>query len=88
MKIISPRTRDISSSSFPPLPWPSFGCPYLPVILLKSRGWLTVLCHFCETGLQLGNGLLKPFGLSTDNFNMVKDESTGGYNVQFNQTKK
>ncbi|KAL1303515.1 hypothetical protein AAFC00_006890 [Neodothiora populina] len=33
----------------------------------------------------LGNSLLKPFGLNTDNFQFVKDERTGGYNMNFDQ---
>ncbi|TWU79061.1 hypothetical protein ED733_008601 [Metarhizium rileyi] len=32
---------------------------------------------------NLGDGILKPFGLSTSNFQMVKDEKTGGYSMNF-----
>ena len=34
---------------------------------------------------ELGNGILKPFGLSTDMFKMTKDEKTGGYSMSMNQ---
>jgi hypothetical protein len=53
----------------------------LPPRLEKAKA--TEMAEMMGKLKELGNGILKPFGLSTDMFKMNQDPKTGGYSMNF-----